>query len=146
MSDDPGSDPGETGETDDPGGSGGGGGIPDTLAASLGPVRALLERPRPHDLSDLASSTGFEVDDLRRLFTAAGRLHSDDRYGDDDVAYARDLALMVGRSSLGTVEHEVRLRVRAMTQTTMICRRARSTPGASPAANRRGTDCSALIA
>lgn len=92
-------------------------GGPDPRAAQLlAEVREALVEDRPHDLADLARDTDTDVEDLRRLFAAARRDAVDDAYGDTDLAYARDLRVLVARSSVAVVERELRLRQRFVTQ------------------------------
>ena len=79
-------------------------------------ARAALAEPRPHTLAEVAAGTDLSPDDLERLFAAAQRLTADDAYSDTDVAYARDLAVLVERSDVEVVERELRLRLRLVTQ------------------------------
>lgn len=79
-------------------------------------ARAALAEPRPHTLAEVAAGTDLSPDDLERLFAAAQRLTADDAYSDTDVAYARDLAVLVDRSDVEVVERELRLRLRLVTQ------------------------------
>lgn len=87
-----------------------------TLSASLDPVRQRLRVDRPHALEDVAERSGLEADTVRQLLAAAGRLPDDGRFSDEDVDYARDLAILLARSGVDIVEQELRLRVRAVTQ------------------------------
>lgn len=86
------------------------------VADVLARARAALSAPRPYDLADVAAATDLAPDTLRRLFAAAQRRANDDAYGEADVAYARDLAVLVARSSVEVVERELRLRARFITQ------------------------------
>ena len=79
-------------------------------------AREALAEPRPHTLADLAARTSLDGADLERLFAAAQRVTADDRYGDTDLAYARDLGALVQRSDVEVVERELRLRLRLVTQ------------------------------
>lgn len=87
-----------------------------TAAAILARARAALDEPRPHTLTDLAAAAGLAADDVARLFTAAERHATSGTYGDTDLAYVRDLAVLVNRSSVEAVERQLRLRLRFITQ------------------------------
>lgn len=90
---------------------------PDPRAAALlDRVREALVEDRPHRLTDLAQAADLPADDLARLFAAARRDAADDAYDDTDLAYARDLRVLVERSNVEVVERELRLRQRLVTQ------------------------------
>lgn len=81
----------------------------------LGAVRDRLTEPRELPLRDIAFDLRIDRGDLARLFTAAGRLHDDDRYGASDREYAQDLAVLLARFDLPVIERMLRLHQRAMT-------------------------------
>lgn len=87
----------------------------ETASRVLSGVRVRLEELRTHDLADLSAASGVGVEDLRRLFAAAGRLHDDGRYGRRDLAYARDVAELLERFDLAVLERALRLHQRAVT-------------------------------
>lgn len=90
---------------------------PDPDAARvLDQTRRALTDPRPHGIDALVDASGLDEDDLVRLFAAAQRMSVDGHYSDRDLAYARDLRLLVSRSSIEVVERELRLRLRSITQ------------------------------
>lgn len=79
-------------------------------------ARRALTEPRPHGIDALLEASGLDEDTVVRLFAAAQRTSVDGRYGDRDLAYARDLRLLVDRSTVEVVERELRLRLRTITQ------------------------------
>jgi adenylate cyclase len=81
----------------------------------LSAVRDRLAGRRDHPLRDVAFDLHLDRDELERLFRAAGRLRDDDRYGDDDRAYADDLAELLTRFDLPVLERMLRLHQRAAT-------------------------------
>lgn len=81
----------------------------------LGAVRDRLIGQRHLPLRDVAFESRTDRDILVRLFTAAGRLHDDDRYGDADLAYARDLAALLDRFEVVLLERMLRLHQRSAT-------------------------------
>lgn len=88
---------------------------PDRAERLLGAVRARLTGERHLPLRDLAFDARILREDLARLFAAAGRLRDDDRYGETDRQYARDLATLLDRFDLPVLERMLRLHQRAMT-------------------------------
>ena len=89
----------------------------DAASRILGRVRDALAQERTRPLRGRGGRrSGLDVEDLRRLFAAAQRLAVDDAYGEADVAYARDLAVLVERSNVEVVERALRLRLRLVTQ------------------------------
>lgn len=90
---------------------------PDAESARvLQAARRALTEPRPHGVEDLVEASGLDENTIIRLFAAAQRMSMDGRYGDRDLAYARDLGLLVDRSTVDVVERELRLRLRSITQ------------------------------
>lgn len=87
----------------------------DRAQVLLGAVRERLREPRQLPLRDVAFDGRVDRDTLRRLFAAGGRLRDDDRYGASDLAYARDLAELLGRFAVPVLERMLRLHQRAMT-------------------------------
>lgn len=85
-------------------------------AAVLSRVREALVEDRRYTLDEVADAVGADRDELDRLFAAARRSTIDDRYSRRDLEYARDLQLLVVRSSVEVVERELRLRLRLVTQ------------------------------
>lgn len=88
---------------------------PDRAQLLLGAVRDRLTDPRHLPLRHLAFDVRLDRAELARLFAAAGRLRDDDRYGEGDRAYARDLATLLDRFELPVLERMLRLHQRAMT-------------------------------
>jgi adenylate cyclase len=88
---------------------------PDRAQQLLGAVRERLTDPRPFPLRDLAFDARILREDLARLFAAAGRLRDENRYGEADRQYARDLATLLDRFDLPVLERMLRLHQRAMT-------------------------------
>ncbi|WP_052665653.1 adenylate/guanylate cyclase domain-containing protein [Nitriliruptor alkaliphilus] len=88
---------------------------PDRAELLLGAVRDRLTDPRHLPLRDVAFDVRVLREDLARLFAAAGRLRDDDRYGEGDRQYARDLATLLDRFDLPVLERMLRLHQRAMT-------------------------------
>lgn len=88
---------------------------PDRAERLLGAVRDRLTDPRHLPLRDVAFDVHVQREDLARLFAAAGRLRDDDRYGEGDRQYARDLATLLDRFDLPVLERMLRLHQRAMT-------------------------------
>lgn len=88
---------------------------PDPARDALGVVRSRLDGERQLPLRDVAFEAHLDRDVLARLFTAAGRLRDDDRYGERDVAYARDLVELSTRFDLPVLERMLRLHQRAAT-------------------------------
>jgi hypothetical protein len=88
---------------------------PDPARDVLGVVRRRLDGERRLPLRDVAFEAHIERDVLARLFTAAGRLRDDDRYGDRDLSYARDLVELSSRFDLDVLERMLRLHQRAAT-------------------------------
>lgn len=85
--------------------------MPELLSA----IRARLQEPRPHDLAEVARRSGFDTEELRRLFEAARRIRDDDGYGQRDVAYARDLVELRAGFALEVLERALRVNQRAVT-------------------------------
>jgi adenylate cyclase len=88
---------------------------PDRAEQLLGAVRARLTDDRHLPLRDLAFEARVPVRDLGALFAAANRWRDDDRYGEADLAYARDLARLLARFEQPVLERMLRLHQRAMT-------------------------------
>lgn len=87
----------------------------DPTSAVFDAVRARLEGERPFPLRDVAFEARVDRDVLARLFVAAGRLRDDDRYGIEDLGYARDLHAMLERFEVDVLERALRLHQRAAT-------------------------------
>lgn len=85
--------------------------VPELMAA----IRASLEEPRRFSLEDVAEQSGLAVDELRRLFDAARRVHDDGGYGRRDIEYARNLAALRSGFDLDVLERAVRVNQRAVT-------------------------------
>lgn len=83
----------------------------DLLAA----VRDRLDQHRSLPLRDIAFDARIEPDVLRRLFTAAGRLRDDDRYGELDRRYAQDVGVLLQRFDVAMLERVLRLHARSAT-------------------------------
>lgn len=81
----------------------------------LGAVRQRLIGERHLPLRDVAFESRVDRKVLARLFTAAGRLHDDDRYGAGDLAYAHDLAALLERFDVVLLERMLRLHQRSAT-------------------------------
>ena len=81
----------------------------------LSEIRSRLMGARQLPLRDVAFDAHLDRDVLQRLFTAAGRVRDDDRYGDSDLDYARDLAELLRRFDLVVLERMLRLHQRAAT-------------------------------
>jgi adenylate cyclase len=88
---------------------------PDRAQLLLGAVRERLREPRQLPLRDIAFDSRVDRDTLARLFAAGGRLRDADRYGQADLAYARDLAQLLDRFDVPVLERMLRLHQRAMT-------------------------------
>lgn len=84
-------------------------------AKVLDAVGRRLEEPRTLPLRAVADHADLDPQLLARLFSAAGRLHDDGSYGDRDLQYARDLAVLVERFDPDTLERALRMHVRAAT-------------------------------
>jgi adenylate cyclase len=87
----------------------------DRAQVLLGAVRDRLRERRDVPLRDVAFDARVDRGDLVRLFGASGRLRDDDRYGDADRRYARDLAVLLERFEVPVLERMLRLHQRAMT-------------------------------
>jgi adenylate cyclase len=85
----------------------------DPARAVLGAIRDRLAGDRRLPLRDVAFEARIPAERLHRLFLAAGRLRDEDRYGDDDVAYAHDVAVLLERFEAGRLERMLRLHQRA---------------------------------
>jgi adenylate cyclase len=88
---------------------------PDRAARVLASVRVRLEELRTLSMDALAEQSDVERATLERLFSAAGRLHDDGRYGGRDLSYARDLAQLLDRFEVEVLERALRLHQRAVT-------------------------------
>jgi class 3 adenylate cyclase len=88
---------------------------PDRAQVLLGAVRDRLRDRRDTPLRDVAFDARIARSDLVRLFAASGRLRDQDRYGDADRRYARDLAVLLERFDVPVIERMLRLHQRAMT-------------------------------
>jgi adenylate cyclase len=84
-------------------------------AGVLANVRVRLEELRTRSLDELAEESGVARVTIERLFAAAGRLHDDKRYGNRDLAYAKDLAALLERFEVDVLERALRLHQRAVT-------------------------------
>lgn len=87
----------------------------DAGAAVLARVRDRLAGDRSLPLRDVAFETHLPREELARLFAAAGRMRDDDRYGRDDLDYARDLAELRRRFEPEVLQRALRLHQRAAT-------------------------------
>lgn len=87
----------------------------DARAELLAAVQARLDEPRSLGLEELARRASLDVDELRRLFAAAQRLHDDGRYSARDLAYARDLAQLRDGFESDALERALRVHQRAVT-------------------------------
>jgi adenylate cyclase len=85
--------------------------VPELVAA----IRSTLEEPRPFALEEVAEEAGIDVEELRRLFDAARRVHDDGGYGRRDVDYARGLAELRAGFDVDVLERAMRVNQRAVT-------------------------------
>lgn len=72
-------------------------------------VKTLLGEPQPYTLEELAELGGIDADALRQVFRALG-LPLRERYGDGDLAEARQLAELLEVFSLETLVRLARVR------------------------------------